>query len=134
MKLKFLTQPLLLVLFIALLSCDDNDDQCNDRIENTIAYVTSVNAPNSGPVNVPMSIEVQFGVINGCGRFEKFIEMENGNSRTIEVEAKYVGSVCTQNVPILTTNYEFTAFNTGNYELNFKSSPTEYITINILIN
>jgi hypothetical protein len=35
-----------------------------------------------------------------AGGFEKFIETESGNSKTIEVEAKYEGCVCTLNIPI----------------------------------
>lgn len=134
MKLKFLTLSFFLFLLLSLMSCDNDNDNNNECIENYIAYVTSVNSPNSGTVDESINIEVKFGVSNGCGGFGKFIETENGNTRTIEVEAKYVGCICTQNAPIITTNYKFIANNTGNYELNFKSSPTEYITVNLIIN
>lgn len=134
MKLKFLTLSFFLFLLLSLISCDNDDDNNNECIENHIAYVTTVNSPNSGTVNETINIEVKFGVGNGCGGFGKFIETENGNTRIIEVEAKYVGCICTQNAPTITTNYEFIANNTGNYELNFKSSPTEYITVNLIIN
>jgi len=130
MKLKILTLSFSLFL---LLSCESNDDE-NECIENHIAYVTSINSPTIGMVNETLNIEVKFGVSNGCGGFGKFIEAENGNIKIIEVEAKYVGCVCTQNTPIITTNYNFITNNTGDYELKFKSSPTEYITINLKIN
>jgi hypothetical protein len=61
-------------------------------------------------------------------------ETESGNSKTIEVEAKYEGCVCTLNIPIRKVNYDFTASKSGDYQLNFKSSPTEFITANITIN
>ena len=136
MKLKALFFFVLIFISSLLISCDnDNDnDKINECIEYEIGYITSIDAPTTGSVNENINIEVNFGVFNGCGRFEKFIETENGNVRTIEVEAKYEGCICTQDAPIRTTNYEFTASNAGEYELNFKSSPTEFITVNLTIN
>lgn len=128
---------LFLILFYS--SCNNNDDdneeeETNECIEYKTTYVTSVNSPTNGSVNETINIEVNFGVSNGCGGFGKFIETENGNTKTIEVEAKYEGCICTQNAPIRMVNYEFTASNSGDYELNFKSSPTDFITINLMIN
>ncbi len=134
MKLKNLKFFFLIFISSLIISCDNNDDENNECIEYEVGYVASVNAPTSGNVNETINIEVNFGVFNGCGGFGKFIETENGNVRTIELEAKYEGCICTQDAPIRTANYEFTASNTGEYELNFKSSPTEFITVNITIN
>ena len=118
-----------------IFNCDDNDERSNNECTKyEIGYVTSVNAPTTGNINEIINIEVNFRVFNGCGGFGKFIETENGNIRTIEVVAKYKGCICTQDAPIRTTNYEFTASNEGEYELNFKSSPTEFMTVNMTIN
>lgn len=124
----------LVLIFSLTTSCSHDDDKNNECVDYEIGYVTSVSAPNTGAINETVNIEVNFGVFNGCGGFGKFIETENGNSRTIEVEAKYEGCICTQDAPIRTTNYEFTASNAGEYELNFISSPTEFITVNLTIN
>ena len=121
------------MIFGILISCND-DDKEDECITSKTEYVTSVNSPTTGTVNQTINIDVKFGVSNGCGGFGKFIETENGNTRIIEIEAKYVGCICTQNAPILTVNYEFTPNNVGDYELNFKSSPTEFITVNLTIN
>lgn len=134
MKLKSLFFFVLIFISSLIISCDNDDDKNDECIEYEIGYVTSINAPTIGSVNESINIEVNFGVFNGCGGFGKFIETENGNIRTIEVEAKYEGCICTQDAPIRTTNYEFTASNAGEYELNFKSSPTEFITVNLTIN
>ncbi|TYC07644.1 hypothetical protein ES677_14965 [Bizionia gelidisalsuginis] len=116
-------------------SCNKNDDDKEEEcIVNKTEYVISVNSPATGTVNQSITIEVNFGVSNGCGGFGKFIESENGNTRIIEVEAKYVGCICTQDAPIRTTNYEFITNTAGDYELKFKSSPTEFITVNLTIN
>lgn len=119
------------VLFFILVSCSDDEKEC---VSNNLTYVTSVNSPTNGVVNEVINIEVNFPVSSGCGGFGKFIETENGNNKIIQVEAKYIGCICTQNAPIITVNYEFIAQNTGNYILNFKSSETEFITINLTIN
>jgi len=134
MKLKVLNFFVLIFISSLIIGCDNDDDKNNECIEYEIGYVTSVNAPSTGNINETINIEVNFGVFNGCGGFGKFIETENGNVKTIEVEAKYEGCICTQDAPIRTVNYEFTTSNAGEYELNFKSSSTEFITVNLTIN
>jgi uncharacterized membrane protein len=134
MKKKNIFLLISIIIFGIIMSCTDNDDKEGECITNKTEYTTSVNSPNTGTVNETVNIEVSFRVFNGCGGFGTFIETQNGNNRTIEVEAKYEGCICTQDVPIRTVNYEFIANSAGNYELNFKSSPTEFITVNLTIN
>jgi hypothetical protein len=133
MKLKVFYLTTLIIISSLIISCE-KDDQNKQCIKYDIGYVTSVNSPTTGTVNETISIKVNFRVINGCGGFEKFIETENGNSKTIEVEAKYEGCTCSQALEIRTVNYDFTASKSGDYELHFKSSPTEFITANLTIN
>lgn len=116
------------------MSCNDDNNEEDECITNKIEYVTSINSPNTGTINDTVNIEVNFRVSDGCGGFGKFIESENGNIRNIEVEAKYEGCICTQAFESKTVNYEFKSTNSGNYELKFKSSPTEFITVNLTIN
>ncbi len=133
-------QKIFRIIFISMMifglsiSCNNDDDKDEECISNQTEYITSVVSPNTGNVNQIMNIEVKFGVINGCGGLGKFIETNNGNTRTIEVEAKYEGCICTDDMPIRTVNYEFIPTNSGDYELKFKSSPTEFITVNLTIN
>jgi len=84
-------------------------------------------------INKPVQVEVQFGVSNGCGQFGKFLESSNGNTRTIEVEAKYIGCICTQDIPIRNTQYEFLTSEPGVYRLMFKSGKSNFIEIDIEI-
>jgi len=134
MKRKNIILLISIVIFGIVMSCNDDNNEEDECIINKIEYVTSINSPNTGTINDTVNIEVNFRVFNGCGGFGKFIESENGNIRNIEVEAKYEGCICTQDVPIRTVNYEFKTTNSGNYELKFKSSPTEFITVNLTIN
>lgn len=128
-KLKLILSTLFLVVF----SCSKEEPE-NKCIENRIAYVTSINSPSSGTVNENINIEVSYGVNNGCGNFGKFIETGSGNTKIIEVEARYEGCICTMDAPIRKTNYVFKTQISGNYILKFKSSSTEYITVNLAIN
>lgn len=117
---------------VAFISC--NNDDSNECAKSRTTYVTSVNAPDKGNTREPILIEVNFGVINGCGQFGKFIESANGNIRTIEVEAEYVGCMCTQNAPIRTTQYEFAPPHSGSHTLRFKSGDTDFIEVSLEIN
>ncbi len=117
-----------------ILSCCSDETKEKECIANKTEYVTSVNSPSSGMVDETINIEVNFQVYNGCGNFGRFIETENTNSRTIEIEARYEGCICTDDMPIRTVNYEFLVNHSGDYELKFKSSPTEFITVNLTIN
>lgn len=128
-KLKLILSAILLVIF----SCSE-EEQENNCIENKIAYVSSINLPQTGTVNENINIEVSFGVNNGCGNFGKFIETQSGNTKTIEVEARYEGCVCTMDAPTRKSNYVFKTQNSGNYIFKFKSSSTEFITAILTIN
>lgn len=128
-KLKLILGLLLIVIF----SCSKEEPE-NNCVENKIAYVSSINSPSTGKVNENINIEVSFGVNNGCGNFGKFIETQNGNTKTIEVEARYEGCVCTLDAPTRKKNYVFKTQNSGNYILKFKSSSTEFINANLTIN
>ena len=121
-----------LSIFLSLnISCSENDN--NDCIENKLAFVTSVNSPSSGVINEIVNVEVNFQVNNGCGEFGKFIETKNGKVIIIEVNARYEGCICTDNLPIRTVNYEFKTEISGDYELRFKSTKTDFITVNLMI-
>ena len=134
MKRKNIILLISIVIFGIVVSCNDDNNEEDECITNKIEYVTSINSPNTGTINDTVNIEVNFRVSDGCGGFGKFIESENGNIRNIEVEAKYEGCICTQAFESKTVNYEFKSTNSGNYELKFKSSPTEFITVNLTIN
>ncbi len=129
---RFIHFTLLSVLFGLYSSC--NSDDKNDCVSAQRVFVTSVTSPSSGMVNEVISINVNFQVFNGCGDFNRFIEVDNGNTIDIEVEAVYNGCVCTTDAPIRTVNYEFETSVVGDYELNFKSNENEFITVNLTIN
>lgn len=116
----------ILISFTLLVSCN-NEGNNDDCIEYETAYVTSVNSPVSGSVNETINIDLNFNVKNGCGNFHNFIETDDGNTKTIEIIAKYEGCPCIQAIIPKTVIYEFEAQNAGTYTLKFKSNETDFI-------
>ena len=115
--------------FILLISCNQDDNE--NCLDYETAYVTPANTSPSDVINQNITIEVLFGVINGCGGFNNFIDIDNGNNKIIEVETKYEGFICTQAAEIISMYYIFNTQTTGDYE--FKSSETEFIIVNVTI-
>jgi hypothetical protein len=64
--------------FIVLISCNEDDNE--NCLDYETAYVTSANSSPRGVINQNITIEVLFRVINGCGSFNNFIEIYNGNT------------------------------------------------------
>ena len=125
-----LTISILMILTLSF-SCTENDKREEECFSSESAYATSINSPTTGTINETINIEVIFAVGgSSCYRSAEFIE----NSRSIEIEVKYEGCICTSDISYETITYQFTASRVGDYELNFKSSPTEFITTNLTIN
>ena len=124
-----LKKPIMILLLFMSISCfKDNDDQQDDNcIEEQTEFVSEVNGPTAANVGETISIEVKFGVHNGCGQFQEFVETGTEINRFIEVKAKYEGCWCTQDAPTRTVTYDFTPSATGTYELNFVTAGGEYI-------
>ncbi|CAM4354037.1 hypothetical protein GIHI108528_16490 [Gillisia hiemivivida] len=125
------------------MSCSNDDDDDDDNSPNfETAYAISVEAPSERIVGEKINIVVSFQVMNGCGEFGRFIESGNGLTRIIEIEAKYEGLICTMNLPIRQTTYEFTPNFSGEYTFTFKSGPDlrfgesgpdEFTTVTVIV-
>lgn len=100
---------------------------------NEIAFVDSLDAPEMGKVNEPVSISVSFFMKNTCGRFESFRESEGEEGLIVEVYASYTGCVCGQAITEDTRIYEFIPTTPGQVRLNFRSGPAEFKSISIEI-
>ena len=125
--MKYRLHLILLIFLLVFVSCNSEDsDECT---ENRTAYITAIDAPDSTQINEPVLV----GVYNGCGQFGKFIESIDENVRTIAVEARYSGCMCTQDAPIRTIQYEFVTSETGLYTLKFKSGLESFIEWDIAV-
>jgi len=132
MKLKLLRASYLVLMMAIFTSCATDDDNNNFTYE--IVFVDEVSAQSSTTAGTPIIVEVKFTVNNGCGGFERFIESNDGFTRNIAVEASYVGGICTTALQTITVDYLFESETVGRHTLNFRSSPTEFISVVINVN
>jgi len=130
MNSKLLLVAINFLVLAVVNSCDEMDKSGTHQI----VYVTSLDAPTSGNVNEPITIKVSFEVRNGCGMFEKFEETRDGQLISVEVKAIYKEGMCTQAIKTINVDYTFTPSESGDYQIRFKSSPTEFNTVELTVN
>lgn len=123
----------LLLIAFSIISCAEDRDDRQNCLSYETAYVTAADGPSSAQVGQEVEVLLEFTVFNGCGKFHKFLETESGTVRTIEIEAKYEGCICTQNIPIINVRYYFAPQTPGQYTLKFLSGEEEYKEIVILV-
>lgn len=118
----------LTILFILLISsCKKSDDNSSAIYPK---FIKAVDSPDTGKINEPIVITVEY-VNKGCGEFNGFNQIKNSNKIYIEAEAVHESGICNKPTTIETAYYTFTPPNKGNYSLNFKSSTTEFITVEV---
>ena len=97
------------------------------------APVTSAIVPVSGNVNQVIPISLNFTVFNGCGGFGNITETNVGNVKTLTVNARYEGCICTLPVLDISTNYNFTATTTGIHTIKFAQPNGTFLSYSINI-
>lgn len=136
------TYGIIITLFMFITSSCSNDDD-NSVANYKLTYAISADAASPvGFVGETILIDISFVVMNGCGEFGRFIESGIGLNKNILIEAKYEGLICTQDLPIRKTTYEFTPNAPGEYVFKFKSGPDirfgesgpdQFITVTVLV-
>ena len=117
---------LFISISIILNACSDNKtpNECVSFVETGIAEITL--DPTVDMIGAVYKVD--FPISNGCGKFNKFEETINGNTRVIKVIAKYEGCICTEIFSIQSANYTFTTKTSGTYILKFlKADGTFFI-------
>lgn len=97
------------------------------------APALSVQGPATGRVDEAVPLTVSFGASNGCGQFSRFIETGSGTTRTVQVQARYVGCICTEIAPMLQTTYTFKAAQPGVYEIKFWKADNSFLTHTVTV-
>jgi len=131
-KIKFQAMAFVAFLAIGATSCSDDDATTSSFTKG--ANVTEVTGPEEGNVNQELSYLVRYSVDNSCGTFQRFVETAAGNTKTIEVVARYSGNDCDTSVVVKDTVYKFTPTAAGAYNLKFKKSATEFVTKTVAVN
>jgi hypothetical protein len=97
------------------------------------ANVSSAIVPTNGTVNQTIPINITFDIYNGCGGIGTITEVNSGNTKTLTVNAKYEGCVCTYNLGTVQTTYNFIPTTTGTHTLNFSQPSGNVLTYTINI-
>ena len=97
------------------------------------ANVSFAQVPDTGSVNQSIPIPITFTIINGCGMFGNITETNVGTTKTIKLNSKYEGCVCTQIAGEIQTTYNFVATTSGLHTIKFLQPSGEFLvyTINI---
>lgn len=92
------------------------------------ADVISAIVPTQGTINQNIAIPVTFITLNGCGGFGNIVETNNGNIKTIKINAKYEGCYCTQSIGQIQTAYNFVPTSSGIQTLKFEQTNGSFLT------
>ncbi|EDM44215.1 hypothetical protein SCB49_04280 [unidentified eubacterium SCB49] len=125
---------LAIILAILLFGCDkkDEEDTCITYREASIA---NIDAPKAGGVNEDIIFKIAYRVINGCGFFDSFKEVDIDNrTKEVTVIAKYEECMmCTQAIETFEVDYVFNSNVAGDYQFKFKKNDNEFIDVTIKI-
>ncbi|RZJ73255.1 hypothetical protein [Flavobacterium sp.] len=130
-KIKF--QAMALVAFLAMGAVSCSDDDATPSTNLGTVYATEVTGPETGDVNQELSYAVKYSVTNACGTFDRYVEATAGNTKTIELVARYVGNNCGNTPVVKDTVYKFKPTAVGTYNLKFKKSATEFLTKSVVV-
>ena len=97
------------------------------------ADVSSAIIPTNGTINQNIAIPIKFITLNGCGGFGNIVETNNGNIKTIKINAKYEGCYCTQSIGQIQTTYNFVPTSSGIQTIRFEQTNGSFLTYNINI-
>ncbi len=99
----------------------------------TPAFVISATVPATGIINNVIQIPIKFSVNNGCGGFGNITETNILNTKTLTINAKYSGSVCTQVMGEIQTIYNFIPTTIGNQIIKIAQPDGSFLTYNVNI-
>jgi hypothetical protein len=132
-NLSLTTSLVFVVVFHTLFAFQCNKPHEAVCIYDEFAPIASANVPDSGLVNTNIPIPIQYNISNGCGHFLNMEETIQGNTRKINVNARYEGCVCTMVFMTLDTVYNFNANTLGTYYLNFNQGNNNFLRDSITI-
>ncbi|KOS05491.1 hypothetical protein AM493_05180 [Flavobacterium akiainvivens] len=97
-------------------SINNDDNYCFNR-----AYMaaTAVVGPATTQVNVEVEFMVTFPIVNSCGVFYDFAELNTTFPRRVAAAVDYTGCNCNETTTSVTKPYKFKASVPGTYILHF---------------
>jgi hypothetical protein len=123
---------LVLLLFIGVLVGACKDEEYIDPAES-LSPIVDVTLPEVGYVNQEINFIVSHAVFNGCGFYSSRKTIMAGNSLVVTFYAKYRDGICTMDIPIRKTNYQFMPKRKGTYTFKFNKGDNTFLTKEIII-
>ena len=122
---------LFISISIILNACSDSKtpNECVSFVETGIVQVALI--PTADIIGAVYKVD--FPISNGCGKFNKFEETINGNTRFIKVIEKQEGCICTEIFSTQSANYTFTTKTSGTYILKFLKADGTFFTETVVI-
>lgn len=130
---KFAFKTVAVVLFISTLFSSCSNDDGGENIIVKKQEITSVVGPETATIGEQITLTVTYKVDNSCGVFQRFFEITNGNSKTIDIEARYEGENCGTTETTLTQPYQVSVITPGTYNFKFRKTGTQFITHTVVI-
>jgi len=120
--MKYLKFLALFIGMTTLSGClSDDENYCSQILQ---PYVTQVTGPNSALTGEEITLNVSFGITEGCSTFVAFYD-NDVNPRNVAPAVKYEGCNCTGNLITTTEGYIFSEDEPGEYELKFVNGVNE---------
>ncbi|MFT3909049.1 MAG: hypothetical protein QM737_06445 [Ferruginibacter sp.] len=128
----------LLFLFVfstaVLTSCSktkkDDHDNC---VSYSNSAVEKVVGPNTGLINQDINLVVSYGLSSGCGQFDHFESIADGDTTIVNVVGKYNGCVCTAIYQVAEAPYVFKSSIAGTYFLKFLKNDNTMLVDTIVV-
>ena len=134
-KIKFPSIAIVLFFAAVLTSCS-SDSSTPEVPKETYksAFATNISGPETGKVNQELSYEIAYMVENGCGDFNKLVNVEFRKESGYQIEAKYPTNTCTLLQPeVRRYIHKISWAAAGTYYVRFAKSDDEFITAQVVI-
>jgi hypothetical protein len=116
-------------LMLLLVSC-----QATDTCERTeVARIDKVTCLKEMSLGQTASIEIEFGIGNGCGSFKEIKSVQTGNYLKLEVINAFTGCTCTEIYQMGTKVFQYTPTQKGNYYIQYLINENSLTTDTLLV-
>ena len=112
------------------LSCSTSGDL---KPTASLSPIVDTELPILGKVGQEINFTVSHAVYSGCGYYAYQETNKVGTTLTVTFFAQYRTGFCSQDIPILKTNYKFIPNQTGIYTFKFNKGQAGFLVQTILI-
>jgi len=111
--------PYMLFLVVLLFSCTENTEDC--VVYQQVSFVGDNLPENAAFTEEAILLSISLGYTSGCGELHQFVETTVNDTLYLEAEGVYTGCICTDNAPIIESEYKYSNFEKGINYVRFNS-------------